>query len=111
MVDSLTSKLDLFTSDEVPVHSLSEDQRAELLRRNEIFQMIIREFPCSLGKEVSKQERDCMEGEDYTLTYGEVGDLYTDFVSLGETFATIKAKYGGIPEGGVFYDLGSVSPT
>jgi len=64
--------------------------------------MIIQEFPCSLGKEVSKQERDCMINEDYTLTYGEV-----DFTSLGETFATIKAQHGGIPSRGVFYDLGS----
>lgn len=36
-----------------------------------------------------------------TLTYGEV-----DFISLGEIFYTIRERYGGIPSGGVFYDLG-----
>lgn len=96
---------------ESEVYTPTESERAALQRRNNLFQMVIREFPCSLGKEVSKLERDVMSSEDYTLTYGEVGETQSDFISLGETFATIKALYGGIPEGGVFYDLGSVRST
>lgn len=32
-------------------------------------------------------------------------------MSIGEAFDVIKHKYGGLPDGGTFYDLGSVSLT
>lgn len=35
------------------------------------------------------------------LTYGEI-----DFISIGEIFKTIGERYGGVPDGGIFYDLG-----
>ena len=40
--------------------------------------------------------------KESSLTYGEV-----DFISLGEIFYTIEERYGGLPQGGIFYDLGS----
>ena len=84
---------------------LPDAKREILERKNSIFQSIVHEFPVSVGKEASRQERDQRDDlnvSDATLTYGEV-----DFVSIGEVFETIRHRYGGIPEGGVFYDLGS----
>jgi hypothetical protein len=52
-----------------------------------------------------------MPCEDHTLTYGELGQNYSDFVSFAETFEVIKDKCGGIPSGGLFVDLGSVRAT
>ncbi|CAG9323579.1 unnamed protein product [Blepharisma stoltei] len=84
---------------------LSEEERLNLLRKFHIYEQLIEEFPVSIGKEASRKERDTrvdiLQSES-TLTYGEV-----EFISMGEVFETIKARYGGIPEGGCFYDLGS----
>ena len=80
---------------------MTPEQLSELGRRAEIFASIAEDFPCSLGKELSKNERDANIMTESTLTYGEV-----DFVSIGETFYNIKNNYGGIPPGS-FYDLGS----
>lgn len=67
----------------------------------EVFNTIVEDFPCSLGKELSKNERDSNLMPESTLTYGEI-----EFISIGETFYNIKNNYGGIPSG-PFYDLGS----
>lgn len=83
-----------------PFH-LPDLDRQRLFDRYAIYQNVTKDFPTSLGKEVSKKERV----EDVftsTLTYGEL-----EFVSIGEVFETIKARYGAIRSGGVFYDLGS----
>lgn len=84
-----------------PTHS----QRDLLNLKNEIFQDLISEFPVSLGKETSRKERESRNFgpiSDSTLTYGEI-----DFISIGEVFLTIESRFGGMPKGGVFYDLGS----
>ena len=84
---------------------LSPEQRESLLRRNEIFQRLISEFPVSLGKEASRKEREERRFEnisDSTLTYGEV-----DFVSIGEVFFTVEHRFKCLPQNGIFYDLGS----
>ncbi len=83
-------------------YRLTPEESAHLSAKYEIFNEISRDFPVSLGKEVSKKERDDKNYKETSLTYGEV-----DFVSIGEIFETIKNRYGGIPQGGVFYDLGS----
>ncbi|CAG9333248.1 unnamed protein product [Blepharisma stoltei] len=81
---------------------LPPEVREVLDRKYRIFQRITGNFPVSLGKDVSKKEREEMHNSSSTLTYGEV-----EFISIGEIFETIKARYGTIPSGGVFYDLGS----
>lgn len=83
----------------------TDEERETLQRKHEVFQEITSEFPVSLGKDAprkERQERVDLEVPDSTLTYGEL-----DFVSIGEVFQTIKKRYAVIPEGGVFYDLGS----
>lgn len=86
-------------------YQLTEHEKTQLDQKNQVFNALSEEFPVSLGKEVSHKERDertDLEMDDSTLTYGEV-----DFVSIGEIFAAINNRYGGIPKGGKFYDLGS----
>lgn len=83
-------------------HILTPESRHKLLRKFEVFNRITQQFPVSLGKDVSKKERDELGNSSSTLTYGEV-----EFVSIGEIFETINTRYGNIPSGGVFYDLGS----
>lgn len=83
-------------------YHLTPEESAVLSSKYEIFNLISQEFPVSLGKEVSKKERDDKNFKQTSLTYGEV-----DFISIGEIFETIKNRYGGIPTGGVFYDLGA----
>ncbi|CAG9327122.1 unnamed protein product [Blepharisma stoltei] len=80
---------------------LTEETRQKLFSKNSVFQTITRDFPVSLGKEISKNERDSNDLLS-TLTYGEL-----EFISIGEIFETIKERYGGIKPGGIFYDLGS----
>lgn len=83
-------------------YRLTPEDSAILTSKYEIFNEISRDFPVSLGKEISKRERDDKNFKETSLTYGEV-----DFISIGEIFETIKNRYGDIPSGGVFYDLGS----
>lgn len=86
-------------------YELSNSERDILTLKNEIFQDLISEFPVSLGKETSRKERESRNFgpiSDSTLTYGEI-----DFVSIGEVFLTIESRFGCLPKGGVFYDLGS----
>jgi hypothetical protein len=86
----------------------SQERREVLVAKNEIFQKLIEDFPTSLGKEVSKSEREAQGINDSSLTYGELGTSHADFISIGEAFDVIQHKYGGLQPGGVFYDLGSV---
>jgi hypothetical protein len=81
---------------------LSESEVAAINTKFEVFHRITENFPVSLGKQISKKERDDKNLIDTTLTYGEI-----DFHSLGEIFDTIRNRYGDIPDGGIFYDLGS----
>lgn len=91
-----------------PVESPYEptfDQQKSLSYKNEIFQDLMSDFPVSLGKETSRKERESRNFgpiSDSTLTYGEI-----DFVSIGEVLLTIEHRFGCMPKGGIFYDLGS----
>lgn len=92
---------------EVPEgYHLDSPRREELVDKFEVFQRITQDFPTSLGKDTSKAERDTEGLKDSSLIYGEV-----DFLSIGEAFDVIKCMYGGLPDGGVFYDLGAVRTT
>lgn len=82
---------------------LASPRREALADKFEVFQRLVEDFPTSLGKETSKAERDTEGLSDTSLIYGEV-----DFLSIGEAFDVVKHKYGGLPDGGVFYDLGAV---
>ena len=81
---------------------LTASEVAALNTKFEVFSRITENFPVSLGKQISKKERDDKNLVDTNLTYGEI-----DFHSLGEIFDTIRNRYGDITDGGVFYDLGS----
>ena len=94
-----------FTSSSQNIQSyiLSDEQSSMLQRKNEIYNELTRKFPVSLGKKASKSERLTRDKlRDCSLTYGEI-----EFISLGEIFYTINERYGGLPQGGIFYDLGS----
>ncbi len=79
-----------------------------------IYDDIVKPFPTSVGKAISKKERTDMELKASTLVYGEL-----EFWPLGIYFEKIKKHYGrpfigssgpkGILQepGGKFYDLGS----
>jgi len=61
------------------------------------------EYPTTIGKAVSKKERDDNSLEDPTLVYGEI-----QFKTFALAIEKIKETYNGLNEpGGVFVDLGS----
>lgn len=80
----------------------------------DIYKDIVRPFPVSVGKAISKKERQELNLKETTLVYGEL-----EFRPLALCFEKIKKKYGrpfigasgpmGILQeaGGKFYDLGS----
>lgn len=85
-----------------------------VIEKKSIFDDIMQPFPITLGKAVSKKEREEMELRNPRLTYGEI-----EFETLGTVFEKIKKIYGkpnvgssgpdGMLQahGGIFYDLGS----
>lgn len=80
----------------------------------DIFDSVMQSFPPTLGKAVSKKEREELQLKDPNLVYGEI-----TFDTLGVVFEKIKKVYGrpfqghsgpvGFLQsrGGIFYDLGS----
>jgi Histone methylation protein DOT1 len=82
---------------------LTEHQSQILQRKLEVYNELTLNFPTSLGKKASRDERENLKKmRESSLTYGEI-----DFVSIGEIFYTIQERYGDLPQGGIFYDLGS----
>ena len=67
------------------------------------YKEITGEYTTNFGIEISKAEFvEKGMSEDNTLVYGEI-----EFEGLHDIFESISKYYGGIPQGGVFYDLGS----
>ena len=84
-------------------YQLTPDQSQTLGRKFEIFNQLTAKYPLDLGKKASKSERESLNLiKESSLTYGEI-----EFQALGEIFYTIQERYGGLPSGGAFYDLGS----
>lgn len=93
---------------------MSKLDMVSVLEKKEIFDSIMQSFPTTLGKAVSKKERDELGLKDSNLIYGEV-----TFESLGIVFEKIRKVFGrpyqgssgpqGVLQsrGGIFYDLGS----
>lgn len=82
---------------------ITQVESAILQRKAQIFDAITENFPIAMGKQASKQDRQSVDLQrDPSLTYGEI-----EFQSFAEILLTIQARYGGLPEGGIFYDLGS----
>ena len=85
-----------------------------VLDAKDIYDSVMQAFPTSLGKAVSKKERDELKMKEATLVYGEI-----TFETFGTVFEKIKKVYGrpnmgasgpaGFLQsrGGIFYDLGS----
>lgn len=89
-------------------YQLTDADREDLEEKYQGFKEITREFPTSLGIEVSKQELASKRlTTNLALTYGEIGTLHSEFQALGEVFKAIDCRFGGLPRG-KFYDLGSV---
>ena len=113
---SIVAGIDLKQEDEEEklAHIMSKLDLTSVLDLKEVFDSIMQSFPTTLGKSVSKKEREEMSLRDTNLTYGEV-----TFETLGLIFEKIKKVYGrpmqgaSGPEGvlqnrgGIFYDLGS----
>ncbi|OMJ96226.1 hypothetical protein SteCoe_186 [Stentor coeruleus] len=86
-------------------YTLTEYEELVYSRKELIFNKLTEHFTYTQAKEASKQER--METDQMrvqSLTYGEI-----EFRSFAELFYTIESRYGGLPQGGIFYDLGSGS--
>jgi len=86
-----------------PPHPPIDEHRLALIQRKDrVFQEIVSEYPISVAKKLSNEERATMTCKTYTMIYGEV-----DFVSLAETFEVVKLLCGELEPGGLFVDLGS----
>lgn len=93
---------------------LAKLDMVSVLDGKEIFDAVTQAFPTTLGKAVSKKEREETQSRDPNLVYGEI-----TFEAFGTVFEKIKKVYGkpnvgssgpsGFMQspGGIFYDLGS----
>ncbi len=93
---------------------LAQLDLVSVLEAKEIYDSLVQAYPTTLGKSISKKERDEFGLKDSTLVYGEMS-----FDTFGMIFEKIKKIYGkpnvgssgpsGILQsrGGIFYDLGS----
>lgn len=93
---------------------LAQLDTVSILEAKEIYDAVMQSFPTTVGKAVSKKERDELNLRDSNLVYGEIA-----FESFGTVFEKIKKIYGkpnvghsgpvGFLQsrGGIFYDLGS----
>ena len=85
-----------------------------VLEAKEVYDAVMQSFPTTLGKSVSKKERDELGLKDASLVYGEI-----TFETFAIVMEKIKMVYG-LPfanscgpagmlqsRGGIFYDLGS----
>jgi len=82
--------------------------------RKAVYEQLVKNFPTSVGKAVSKRERDETGQHQSTLVYGEI-----NFESFAIALEKVKHRYGlpgqgysGVTgfmqePGGIFYDIGS----
>ena len=101
------------SSDYIPANLEKLDMIA-ILESKEIFDSLMQSFPTTLGKAVSKKEREDLKLKDPNLVYGEI-----TFETFGIIIEKIRKIYGRPNEGssgpqgylqsrgGIFYDLGS----
>ena len=81
---------------------LTPEEREHIQRLNSVYEEITQNFPLQLGMDLSNEETEKVDFKGkLELTYGEV-----EFLTLAELFCTLKARYD-LPQGGIFYDLGS----
>lgn len=85
-----------------------------ILEGKELYESLVHSFPVTLGKAVSKKEREELNLKDSNLVYGEI--TYEAFATVIEKIKKIYGKpdvgasgYSGFLQksGGIFYDLGS----
>ena len=65
-----------------------------------LYDRLVESFPEGAGKDVSRAEREELGLKSSTLVYGEI-----TFEPFAEQLLKLHA-YGGMPEGGIFYDIG-----
>lgn len=58
---------------EASPYVFSEERKAVLEQKYACFQQLVQEFPTSMGKEVSKTEKEAQGIHRSSLTYGELG--------------------------------------
>lgn len=100
--------------EEKRTNMMSKLDMVAVLEAKEIYDSVMQAFPSTLGKSVSKKERDELNLKAPSLVYGEV-----TFETFGTVIEKIRKVYGlagvgssgnaGILQGrgGIFYDLGS----
>lgn len=91
------SKIEEETEDAALQAMLSKLDLVSVLEAKEIFDSIMQSFPATLGKAVSKKEREELQLKDPNLIYGEVA-----FESLGTVFEKIKKVFGRPYQGNHF---------
>ena len=95
-------------------HAREHASVVQVLEAKEVYDAVMQSFPTTLGKSVSKKERDELGLKDASLVYGEI-----TFETFAIVMEKIKKVYG-LPfanscgpagmlqsRGGIFYDLGS----
>lgn len=76
---------------------------AHLTLQEKAYEQLIEVHPTSVGKAVSRRERESRRLRSQDMTYGEI-----KFMSFATIFDWIRERLGELGEpGGVFYDLGS----
>jgi len=58
---------------EASPYIFSDERKAVLEQRHACFQLLVQEFPTSVGKEASKTDREAQGIHRSSLTYGELG--------------------------------------
>lgn len=117
MANKVAGEEDLKLKDdeeEALANIMSKLDMVSVFEGKEIFDSIMQSFPVTVGKAVSKKEREELNLKDPNLVYGEV-----TFETMGILIEKIKKVYGkpyqgssgpqGFLQGrgGIFYDLGS----
>ena len=87
--------------EEEPLASSAKDLARQ--QKERAYASLIEVHPTSVGKMVSRKEREARRLRSQDMTYGEI-----KFTSFGRIFSWIRERLGELQEpGGVFYDLGS----
>lgn len=116
MISTKTKERDIIADEEEEKRSnmLAKLDMVAVLEAKDIYDAVMQAYPATLGKSVSKKERDELNLKSPNLVYGEI-----TFETIGTVFEKIKRVYGkpgvgasgsaGVLQsrGGVFYDLGS----
>jgi Histone methylation protein DOT1 len=89
---------------QAPIDEVAEALAAlnlDVAAEKTLYDKLFASHPVSVGKAISKKEREQSVSDSTTLVYGEIS-----FEAFAIILSLIKSKFG-LPKGGIFTDLGS----